>query len=45
MENRKFYIDGIYKFAHLEDVKGVITEEKPDESILEILYNYGTEII
>ncbi len=45
MENRKFYIDGTYKFAHLQDINSVITEEKPDEGVLEILNNSDTEII
>lgn len=45
MENRKFYIDGTYKFAHLQDINSVITEETPDASILEILSNNDTAII
>lgn len=45
MENRKFYIDGTYKFAHLQDISSVITEEKPDASVMEILNNNDTAII
>lgn len=45
MENRKFYIDGTYKFAHLQDINSVITEERPDESVMEILNNNDTGII
>lgn len=45
MENRKFYIDGTYKFAHLQDVNSVITEEMPDASVMDILNNNDTAII
>lgn len=45
MENRKFYIDGTYKFAHLQDINSVITEGKPDDSVLEILNNNDTIVI
>jgi DeoR/GlpR family transcriptional regulator of sugar metabolism len=45
MENRKFYIDGTYKFAHLQDINRVITEVKPDEGVMEILNNSDTAII
>lgn len=45
MENRKFYIDGTYKFANLQDINSVITEEKPDVSVMEILNNNDAAII
>jgi len=37
MENEKFYYDGTYKFAHLKDIDGIITQETPDFEICEII--------
>lgn len=45
MENKKFYIDGTYKFAHLQDVNSVITEGRPNDNLLEILASNDTSII
>ncbi|MDP4145018.1 MAG: DeoR/GlpR family DNA-binding transcription regulator [Bacillota bacterium] len=45
MENKKFFIDGVYKFAHLEDVQAVITEERPNDDIYEVLAKNDTKII
>ncbi|TDT62448.1 DeoR/GlpR family DNA-binding transcription regulator [Fonticella tunisiensis] len=45
MENKKFYIDGTYKFAHLQDVNSVITEERPNDNLLEILASNDTSVI
>lgn len=45
MENKKFYFDGIYKFAELYDINTIITEKMPDKNIYDILHETNTEII
>ncbi|MDF2880611.1 MAG: transcriptional regulator, DeoR family [Clostridiaceae bacterium] len=45
MENEKFYIDGSYKFASLQDIHGIITEKQPDNKIIDVLRNNKIEII
>lgn len=45
MENKKFLIDGVYKFASLQDVDAIITEEKPAEDVLKVLLENDTSII
>lgn len=45
MENKKFEYDGIYKFATLNDITGVVTENQPSDRICEILIEHGVEII
>jgi DeoR family glycerol-3-phosphate regulon repressor len=45
MENKKFNVDGNYKFAILDDINAIITDEKPSEQIMEILLNNDIELI
>jgi DeoR family glycerol-3-phosphate regulon repressor len=45
MENKKFNVDGNYKFAILDDINAIITDEKPSEQIMEILINNEIELI
>lgn len=45
MENEKFYYDGTYKFAHLNDIDGIITEEKPSTKIYQIIKKHSLTLI
>lgn len=45
MENKKFNADGNYKFAEIDDINSIITDEKPNEQIMEILVNNEIELI
>lgn len=45
MENKKFHVDGNYKFATIEDINAIVTDEKPNNQIMEILINNGIELI
>lgn len=45
MENKKFNVDGNYKFAMIDDIDSIITDEKPNEQIIEILDNSEIELI
>lgn len=45
MENHKFEFDGNYKFAHLHEIYGIISEALPATSILDALSEYGVEIL
>ncbi|MCT4605451.1 MAG: DeoR/GlpR family DNA-binding transcription regulator [Marinisporobacter sp.] len=45
MENRKFYLDGIYKFADLYDIDAIIVDKKPDEKICNALKEISVDII
>ena len=45
IETEKFNMDGTYKYAHVEDFDGIITESKPKDNILEILKDYKLELI
>jgi DeoR family glycerol-3-phosphate regulon repressor len=45
MENKKFNVDGNYKFAIIDDINAIITDEKPSEQIMEILMNNDIELI
>lgn len=45
METKKFYLDGIYKFADLYDVDAIIVDEKPDEKICNALKEMSVDII
>lgn len=45
MENEKFYYDGTYKFAHLNDINCIITEKKPDSKISEIIRKHNINLI
>ena len=45
MENKKFNVDGNYKFAAIDDINAIITDEKPTEQIMEILISNEIELI
>lgn len=45
MENKKFNLDGNYKFAMVDDINAIITDEKPNEQIMEILESNEIELI
>lgn len=45
MENRKFYFDGSYKFADLSQIDTIITENTPNENILDLLNRTNIKII
>ena len=37
MERDKFYFNDSYKFAHFDDINGIITDENPDQSTRNVL--------
>ncbi|WMJ89419.1 DeoR/GlpR family DNA-binding transcription regulator [Anaerocolumna sp. MB42-C2] len=37
MERDKFYFNDSYKFAHFDDINGIITDENPDQSTMNVL--------
>ncbi len=41
MERDKFYFNDSYKFAHFDDINGIITDEIPDLSTLNVLDSAG----
>lgn len=45
MENKKFHIDGNYKFATIEDINAIVTDRKPDDQIMDILTSNGVKVI
>lgn len=45
MESKKFYYDGTYKFADIDDVDAIIVDEKPDEKICRELEKMNIELI
>lgn len=45
MESRKFYSDGNYKFAAVDDIDCIITDEMPADEIRAILDEFSVEII
>lgn len=45
MENKKFFYDGIFRFADIEDIDTIITEKKPNDEILQTLKKQGIQII
>ncbi|SFC20915.1 DeoR/GlpR family DNA-binding transcription regulator [Clostridium uliginosum] len=45
MENKKFHIDGNYKFAKVEDVDTIITDSSPSREILDILNDYNINVM
>lgn len=45
MEREKFYFNESYKFAHLDDVSGIVTDEYPDKSIVDALESAGVRLI
>jgi len=45
MENKKFYLEGMYRFTYIDDIKAVITEETPDEDICSTFKEIGIDIL
>ncbi|WP_238882263.1 DeoR/GlpR family DNA-binding transcription regulator [Clostridium sp. YIM B02551] len=45
MENTKFIFDGSYKFAILDDINNIITDELPDMKILDVLMSKDIRVI
>jgi DeoR family glycerol-3-phosphate regulon repressor len=45
MENKKFNVDGNYKFAMIDDINSIITDQKPSEQIVDILEQSEIELI
>lgn len=45
MESRKFHFDGNYKFATLDDIDYIITDEMPNEEIRVVLEEFNIELI
>ena len=41
MERDKFYFNDSYKFAHFDDINGIITDENPDQSTMNVLDSAG----
>ncbi len=41
MERDKFYFNDSYKFAHFDDINGIITDETPDQSTMNVLDSAG----
>ena len=44
MEREKFYFNESYKFTHLDDVHGIITDENPDSTIIKTLESAGVHL-
>ncbi|OOM60779.1 glycerol-3-phosphate regulon repressor [Clostridium beijerinckii] len=45
MENKKFFVDGNYKFAMIDDINAIITDEKPNQQIIDVLESNEIELI
>lgn len=45
IENEKFYHEGIYIFADLNDVTGIVTDENPHKDIVKELENYDVVLV
>lgn len=45
MENKKFYFDGNYKFATIEDIDYIITDEMPKDEIKTVLDEFSIGLI
>ena len=45
MEKDKFYFNDSYKFAHFDDIDGIITDSMPDEATSSKLYSAGVTIL
>ena len=44
MERDKFYFNESYKFAHLDDIDGIVTDEFPDSTIVSSLEAAGVQL-
>lgn len=45
MERDKFYFNDSYKFAHLDDISGIVTDELPDATIVNAMETAGVRLI
>lgn len=45
MEKDKFYFNDSYKFAHFDDIEGIITDEAPDPTTISALENAGVKLL
>ena len=45
MERDIFYFNDSYKFAHFDDISGIVTDEFPDETIGHALEIAGVRLI
>lgn len=45
MESSKFYFDGTYKFAVLNDIDTIITDSMPNKDVLKVLSKVKTDIL
>ena len=45
MEKEKFYFNDSYKFAHFDDISGIVTDEYPDSTIVKTLEASGVRLI
>lgn len=45
IETEKFNMDGSFKYAHVDDFDGIISESKPNDDVLEILKDKKLELI
>ncbi|MDO4276101.1 MAG: DeoR/GlpR family DNA-binding transcription regulator [Eubacteriales bacterium] len=45
MERDKFYFNDSYKFAHFDDINGIVTDEYPDSTIVNTLEASGVRLI
>ena len=44
MEREKFYFNDSYKFAHFDDISGIVTDEFPDSTIVNTLEKAGVKL-
>lgn len=44
MEKDKFYFNDSYKFAHFDDIDGIITDEAPDPATISVLESAGVKL-
>ena len=45
MEKDKFYFNDSFKFAHFDDINGIITDTEPDPATMQDLENAGVRLI
>ena len=45
MEREKFYFNESYKYTHFDDISGIITDEFPDDTIVNTLRNAGVKLL
>lgn len=45
MEKEKFYFNDSYKFAQIDDINGIVTDEDPDDTTINTLETIGVRLI